>query len=81
MWGVKINNAVVSNVNSMYTFRADLENCFGLDIGVQGKFHLSMEGFYPEYNHFDDIRDEDFKKASQSNCQKFGLWDEKMKDE
>ena len=45
----------------MFAFRAYLENHLGLDIGVQEK-SMGMEGYYPEYNHFDDFTAENFKK-------------------
>ena len=51
---VKINNTVVSNVNNMYAYRANLENHLGMDIGVQTR-SMSMEGYYPETKCFDDI--------------------------
>ena len=58
---VKINNTVVSNVNNMYAYRADLENHLGIDIGVQNR-SMSMEGYYPENKCFDDVLVEEFKK-------------------
>ena len=58
---VKINNTVVSNINNMYAYRANLENCLGMDIGVQTR-SMSMEGYYPETKCFDDIAVDKFKK-------------------
>ena len=58
---VKINNTVVSNVNNMYTYRANLENCLGMGIGVQSK-SISLEGYYLERICFGDVAPEEFKK-------------------
>ena len=58
---VKINNTVVSNVNNMYAYRANLENHLGMDIGVQTR-SMSLVGYYPESTHFDDVAADKFKK-------------------
>ena len=58
---IKMNNIVVSNVNNMYEFRADLENCLGLDIDVQ-KNPMGIERYFPKENCFDNITANDFKK-------------------
>ena len=58
---VKINNTVVLNINNMYTYRADLENHLGMDIGVQTR-SMSVEGYYPETTCFGDITADKFIK-------------------
>ena len=45
----------------MYAYRANLKNHLGMDIGVQSR-SMSMESYYQEALHFDDVAADEFKK-------------------